>query len=110
MTHKGKDGYRYRGLFNAKRADFVICSPSFKTVCVVEPDDSLHRAEKDRQRDELLKAAGIPLLRYESKSKPSVEEIRAGFSAFCSEIKTPDNPTGAEILPLKTGKEGNPWA
>lgn len=77
ITHKGKEGYRFRSSFNTKRADYVVCDHRLKTVCVIELDDASHDKKKDEERDRMLACAGITVLRYESRQKPHVEGIRA---------------------------------
>ena len=76
ITHTGRDGFRYRYMFNTKRADFVVCDLNLNIICLIELDDSSHKREKDLQRDTLLFSVGIPCLRYESRNKPKIEKIR----------------------------------
>ena len=69
-------GQATRNRFNRKMADFVICDKAFNVVAVVELDDSSHkgREDKDAERDELLKEAGLKVIRY--KRTPSAEQVR----------------------------------
>ena len=69
-------GQATRNRFNRKMADFVICDKAFNVVAVVELDDSSHkgREDKDAERDEMLKEAGLKVIRY--KRTPSAEQVR----------------------------------
>lgn len=75
---------RLRELFNRKIVDFVICGRGMRVVALVELDDRTHRPEKDKLRDTLTFRAGYPTLRYESKNKPSVEQIAADVLKLAS--------------------------
>lgn len=77
ITHAGQSGFRYRYMFNTKRADFVVCDSDLNLTCLIELDDASHKREKDAQRDALLLSVGIPCLRYESRHKPASEKIRS---------------------------------
>lgn len=68
---------------NQKSVDFVICDKSFVVLVCIELDGKTH-AQEDRQKtdgnkDEVLKAAGIPILRIEASKIPSAEEIKASL-------------------------------
>ena len=65
-----------RNRFDRKIVDFVICSKQLDTLTVIELDDPSHRTKlaKDNERDQLLKNAGIPTIRY--TSLPEAERIR----------------------------------
>lgn len=60
-----------------QRADYVVCDRRCNVVAVVELDDRTHSRSKDKIRDERLQQAGIRTLRFESKSKPSAQTLRA---------------------------------
>jgi very-short-patch-repair endonuclease len=64
-----------RGRIAQKRVDFLVCRKSFKPVAVIEIDDSSHKGkeDKDADRDQLLKRAGIAVFRY--KGTPSREQL-----------------------------------
>lgn len=59
-----------------KRIDFSIYSRSMELLCVVELDDRTHDARNDEIRDRMLATAGIRTIRWESRNKPDVNEIR----------------------------------
>lgn len=55
-----------RNRFNQKIADFVVCTPAFDVIAVIELDDSSHKTRRDRDaaRDAMLARAGIRTIRY----------------------------------------------
>jgi len=64
-----------------KYVDFVICRPDFSVAAVIELDDPSHerpdRIEADTVKNIAFRAAGIPLIRFDVRAMPTVEEIRA---------------------------------
>ena len=76
----------YWALFNAIRAkhvDFVICNADFSVRAVVELDDGTHERE-DRKKSDHIKngafaATGMPLIRFNVRQMPSVEQIRTAL-------------------------------
>lgn len=64
-----------RMTFAQKMADYVICNQQMKIVAIVELDDKTHNKEKDDKRDNMLQTAGYKTIRFESKHKPTVEEL-----------------------------------
>lgn len=52
-------------------ADYLICSDGLDLVAVAALDDSA-----DREQEELLESAALPLLRWRSDNPPSIQEIR----------------------------------
>lgn len=66
-----------KGEFNAKICDFVICDAmTLAPQLIVELDDRMHDFDKDRGRDSLVARAGYRTLRFWSRKKPSVDELR----------------------------------
>lgn len=66
-----------RQLFAQKVCDFVLCHP--KTLApqlVIELDDVMHDFDRDRKRDCMAARAGYRTLRFWSRNKPSVEELK----------------------------------
>jgi len=66
---------------SAKHFDFVICrADDFSVVAAVELNDSSHRQEKRRARDEFLvqacKGAELPLLQVRARRAYEVHELR----------------------------------
>lgn len=60
-----------------QRVDYVVCDRSCQVVAVVELDDKTHSGKKDQVRDARLREAGIRTVRFQSRSKPTVEAVRA---------------------------------
>ncbi|WP_322801433.1 DUF2726 domain-containing protein [Thermoflexus sp.] len=66
--------------------DFLLVHPrSWEPVCGIELDDSTHhsptRRERDRRKEALFRAAGLPLLRWSMSERWDVEEIATRVSA-----------------------------
>lgn len=59
-----------------KRVDWAIYTKDMVLVCIVELDDRTHNPENDALRDAMLDSAGIPTVRWDSRKKPLVGEIR----------------------------------
>lgn len=80
-VRRGEDASRHssvRNRFAQKICDFVLQSrKTGKVVAIVELDDRTHRVEKDASRDAMTAQAGYRTIRWQSKSKPSHDEIRA---------------------------------
>lgn len=72
-----KSEWKHRNRFAQKYVDFVVCSPSFFVLAVIELDDWSHnkKREKDEERDAMLKSAGLNALRY--RALPSPEKLRS---------------------------------
>ena len=68
--------YRARASFSQKIADFVICNKDMSVIAVIELDDRTHNTDRDSKRDRMLEQAGYKVIRWESKRKPTVEQIR----------------------------------
>lgn len=67
-----------------KRVDWAIYSRSMKLVCVVELDDSTHNKKNDALRDAALKTAGVETIRWESREKPNIQQIRSKIEYLVS--------------------------
>ena len=63
------------GRISQKRVDFALFDFDFKLICIVELDDKTHIASKDKVRDKYLRSAGIRTIRWNSKNKPTADEI-----------------------------------
>jgi hypothetical protein len=73
----------YRALQNRisqKTIDFLVCLPDFTVVAALELDDASHDQALDRQRDALLRAAGIAVLRIKANEMPAVARLRELFT------------------------------
>lgn len=73
-TPRGDKSMRNR--YDRKYVDFVICSPSFFVLAVIELDDRTHNSKtgKDAERDAMLRSAGIETLRY--RKIPTPEQVK----------------------------------
>ena len=65
-----------RGRFDRKIVDFVVADEELEIVAIIELDDRTHDAEKDAIRDSMTNDAGYRTIRWESRNKPSLAEIR----------------------------------
>jgi peroxiredoxin len=67
-----------RGTFAQKRIDYIIYKDQ-SIVAIIELDDKTHVKVNDEKRDSMLHQAGYKTIRFESKNKPSIEEIAKLF-------------------------------
>ena len=79
VRNNKKEYYRARGTFSQKIADYVICNREMYVLAVVELDDRTHQKDKEARRDAMLEQAGCKVIRWNSKSKPTAEQIRERF-------------------------------
>ena len=63
-----------------QRIDYLICNSACHTVAVIELDDRTHNKKKDDIRDSRLAQAEIPTIRFESRQKPSIQDIAAAIA------------------------------
>jgi hypothetical protein len=75
-----REFYRLRGMFSQKIVDFVAQRRADGAiVAVIELDDRTHEKEKDVRRDEMMRSAGLKIVRWNSKTKPDAAAIRAAL-------------------------------
>ncbi len=72
--------------------DFLLVHPrSWEPVCGIELDDSTHhsptRRERDRRKEALFRAAGLPLLRWSMSERWDVEEIATRVIATLNAVR-----------------------
>lgn len=67
-----------------QRVDYVVCDRICQVVAVVELDDKTHSRMKDQMRDTRLMQVGIRTVRFQSKSKPGVDALRAAVLSVAS--------------------------
>jgi hypothetical protein len=64
-------------------ADFVLCTPDFAVIGIIELDDTTHapahRQNADRNKSESLTAAGYTLIRFQASKLPTVAELQTAF-------------------------------
>ncbi len=75
-----KKYYSVRGTFAQKIADYVVCDQSMSIIAIIELDDKTHSNDKDAKRDAMLEQAGYKIIRWNSKKKPTVQEITEIFN------------------------------
>lgn len=69
--------HQIRGTFAQKIVDFLICDgKTLNVIAIVELDDRTHNVERDQKRDAMLQSAGYRVIRWNSRKKPSEDEIR----------------------------------
>lgn len=97
-VRRGEDASKHssaRNRFAQKICDYVIQRrDTGKVAAIVELDDRTHRADKDAARDSMTDQAGYRTIRWQSKNKPSREEIRAkvmGASGRAPEVSVSKN-------------------
>lgn len=71
--------FRQLGRIGAKHCDFLVCNERLDILAIIELDDRTHVAEKDQARDEMTGSAGYTTIRYESRCRPSIAELREDF-------------------------------
>ncbi|WP_231906999.1 DUF2726 domain-containing protein [Cupriavidus sp. D384] len=72
VQHKGK-AQAARNLFAQKYVDYLVCErKTMRPLYVIELDGASHSSAKaqkrDKQKNEVLASAGIPIMRYTSKN------------------------------------------
>ena len=68
--------------FDRMVADFVLCTPAFEVLAVIELDDSGHKAnaEADLASDAMLTEAGYQVLRFDRM--PDAKELKVAVGAL----------------------------
>jgi hypothetical protein len=63
-----------------KSVDFVVCSPGFAILAIIERDGSTHsradRQHADAVKDKALQSAGLPVIRWPVNAMPTEADIR----------------------------------
>lgn len=89
IVPRDTDGKKRMAAFrkiSQKRVDWAIYTKDMTLVCIVELDDQTHIPENDALRDAMLDSAGIPTVRWDSRKKPPVSEIRETLVELSTEI------------------------
>jgi len=73
-----------------KRVDYAIYTDKLELLYVVELDDFTHNVVRDLQRDSMLESAEIHTIRWHSKKKPVIEEIREKFDQLKIRLNSAD--------------------
>ncbi len=58
-----------------KRIDYAIYARDMTLVALVELDDKMHNVDNDAKRDAMTASAGLRTVRWQSKTKPSEQQI-----------------------------------
>jgi len=80
VTKKGSEWRSHQNRIDRKHLDFLICNADLAPVVAIELDDASHRAQSRRDRDayvdQVLAAAGIPIVRVPARRGYQVDELR----------------------------------
>ena len=92
VVHVCTTGYtniqKYRGFIKSRHVDFVVCDAKMDVLMVFELDDSSHEDDRAKETDvfknQVFRAAGIPLYRIPTKSsyKGALEIIFSGYNGI----------------------------
>lgn len=71
-----------RNQFSRLYVDYLIVDEDYNPIVTIELDGHYHKytQDKDKRRDELLKRAGIPVIRF--KEIPDIKAIRKSISRY----------------------------
>jgi cellulose biosynthesis protein BcsQ len=86
-----------------QRVDYVVCDVRCEVVAVVELDDRTHSSEKDQRRDKRLEQAGIRTIRFQSRSKPQLDAIRASVLPVSTPAAPANNSTARAANSARDG-------
>lgn len=81
---KGHLPSSFRQISN-RRVDWVIARGPIPVI-VIELDDKTHNVRADKRRDKILSSCGYPVLRYESKSRPTQQTIANDVQALIATL------------------------
>lgn len=69
--------WEVRQLFAARICDYVLCdNKTLAPLLIVELDDRMHDFTRDVKRDQFIAQAGMQTVRFWSRNKPTVPELR----------------------------------
>ena len=82
----GREWRAHQNRIDRKHLDFVICDPDLAPVVAVELDDSSHqrpdRIERDSAVDQILSAAGLPIVRVPAQRGYQLGALRKLLSPY----------------------------
>lgn len=113
-VRKGFNFYQWNNRINRLSIDYVVCLKDSTVVAAIELDDSSHEArirrEVDLRKEQALKSAGVPLVRWSVKALPDQTAIRAAFIGMRSNLAVvPDAPgTAARLEPFGSARRTPP--
>ena len=80
VTKKGSEWRSHQNRIDRKHLDFVVCDADLSPLLAIELDDSSHneqgRRERDAFVDQVLTAAGIPIVRIAARRGYQLDELR----------------------------------
>jgi hypothetical protein len=80
VTKKGSEWRSHQNRIDRKHLDFVICNADLAPVVAIELDDSSHqkqrRIDRDAFVDQVLAAAGIPIVHVAAQRGYRLDELR----------------------------------
>jgi len=80
VTKNGSEWRSHQNRIDRKHLDFVLCDADLSPVLAIELDDSSHREQPRRERDafvdQVLTAAGIPIVRIPASRGYQLDELR----------------------------------
>lgn len=80
---RNKEGRRWLDDFrriSQKRIDYGIFSQKLELLAIIELDDKTHDKAQDAQRDGYTRSAGIKTLRFESRARPTILQLRSAIA------------------------------
>jgi hypothetical protein len=75
-VRNGPEFQRIRRTYADKIVDYVVCNSALQVMAIIELDDFMQNDEEDARRDVLLTEAGYKVIRFSSRNKPMMDEIR----------------------------------
>jgi hypothetical protein len=90
--------YTYTNKIDRKRVDFLLCEPvSLRPLVGIELDDGSHRRSDRQTRDAFVEnvfiAAGLPLIRVETRQGYSVQQLEILLSPYIGAQSTAPSAT-----------------
>ena len=90
-TDRGKEFQAALNRINSRHIDFLLCHKfTLKPVVAIELDDKSHERSDRIKRDEfvnqLVESAGLPLLRYPSKSRYTANDVGSKLNSILMKL------------------------
>lgn len=103
VQHKGKN-HAARNVFAQKYVDYLVCDrQTMRPLYVIELDGASHGGSKaqrrDKQKNEVLASAGIPIMRYTSKDV-NLRTILGDYERVVSPHLTENPNSGVANKPM----------
>jgi very-short-patch-repair endonuclease len=93
LTNEPKDKKFHNNQILCKHVDFLICGKLLlDPLLVIELDDKSHqaldRSERDKFKDDLFEAVGLPIIRVELGESYNIEQLRGEIKEKALEAQT----------------------